>query len=93
MEIKLQPGAVRGDTARVWLDYGWLQTIELQNVVPEPDSVEAGSDRLIYVFKMNRPDQPTTITFDYSPVRIGARDVSIGLDGGETITFNQVTYP
>ncbi len=93
MEIRLQLGAVQEDKARVWVDRAWLDTINLQSVVPEPESVEAGGDRLIYVFQLEAPGEPATIKFDYMPIRFGVRTVTIGLDGGEGVNFNQVVYP
>ena len=93
MEITLQPGAVQEDKARVWVDREWLDTIDLQSVLPEPDSMQAGGDRLIYVFELDEPGAPASIKFDYMPVKYGARIVSVGLDGGESVSFNQVVYP
>ncbi|PLS77907.1 MAG: hypothetical protein CYG59_21275 [Chloroflexi bacterium] len=93
IEVKLQPGAVSGDEARVWVDSQYLDGVELQNIVPEPDSAEAAPDRMIYVFKVNQGDQPTSITFNVMPERAGVRKVRVGLDGGATLNFRQIVYP
>ena len=93
MEIQLQPGAVQGDEVRVWVDREYLSGVELRQVVPEPDSVEAGQDRLVYVWKLNEPGAGTGFIFDLMPVQNGIRDVRIGLEDGPEVSFTQVVWP
>ncbi len=62
-------------------------------MVPQPDSVEAGSDRLTYVFQAGRPDEPISATFFIEPQRIGPNDARIGLDDGQPVSFSQLVYP
>ena len=93
MVIKLQPGAVQGDEARVWVDQQYLDGLELQNVIPEPESVEAGSDRYVYVFKLSEPGGRAEFSFDLNPVRNGVRQVRVGLDGGPELQFTQIVWP
>ena len=93
MEIKLQPGAVQSDEARVWVDREYLNGVELHNVLPEPESVEAGPDRYMYVFKLSEPGGGANINFDLMPVRTGIRNVQVGLEGGPELSFTQVVWP
>jgi hypothetical protein len=90
MTIKLQPGAVPGDEARVWIDQGYLGGVELQNIIPEPDSVEAGPDRYVYVFKLSEPDAGAEFNFDLMPVRNGVRQVRVGLQGAQELQSTQI---
>ncbi len=93
MEFKLQPGAVQGGEARVWVDREYLSGVELQNVMPQPDSVEAGPDRYVYVFKLSEPGAATGIIFDLMPVQNGIRNVRVGLEDGPELSFTQVIWP
>lgn len=93
MEIRLQPGAVQGDEARVWVDREYLNGVDLQTVIPEPDSVEAGTDRYVYVFKLSEPGAGTGIIFDLVPIQDGIQNVRVGLDGGPDLSFIQVVWP
>ncbi len=93
IKVMLQPGAVSGDEAHIWIDSQYLDGVELQAIVPEPESVEAEPDRMTYVFKVNQGDRPTNITFNVMPERAGVRNVRVGLDGGPTLNFRQIVYP
>jgi hypothetical protein len=65
----------------------------LQTVTPEPDSVEAGPDGFTYVFKVNDPTRPTSVTFHLQPETIGRLEGRVALDGGEPVDFEQFVYP
>lgn len=93
IKVMLKPGAVSGDAARVWIDRQYLDGVELQAIVPEPESTEAGPDRMTYAFKVNQSDQPTNITFNVMPERAGVRNVRVGLHGGPTLNFRHIVYP
>ncbi|HEX6289630.1 MAG TPA: hypothetical protein VFZ66_10595 [Herpetosiphonaceae bacterium] len=65
LEIRLQPGAAQGTEARVWIDRAYLDGIRIEHITPEPESIEAASDRMIYVFKLSQPGQPTSLNVQY----------------------------
>ncbi len=92
-QIDLQPGAVQGEEARIWIDREFLEGYEIRNIVPEPDSVEAGADRMIYVFTLDQASQPTTISFNVQAQQIGPAMGRVGLDGGQDVEFSQLVYP
>jgi len=87
------PGAAPGGTARLWIDRAYLDGVEIQQITPEPDAVEAGPDRLIYVFRLNDPTQPSFVTINFQAVRIGRANGRVGLDGSLPVRFSQFVYP
>lgn len=89
----LGPGAVARGEARVWLDLDYVEGIQLRRITPEPERVEAGPDRLTYVFPVARADRPTTVTFHFEPERVGPLAGRIGLATGEGLGFGQFVYP
>ncbi len=93
LEFRLAPGAAQGDQVRLWLDREYLARTEVQAVFPEPASVEAGPERMTYVFKLERPDEPATITFSLLHESSGPRQARVGLADRESLTFRQFIYP
>ncbi len=93
MKIAVQPGAVQGEEARISVNREYLEQVEIQNVVPEPDSVETAGDRLTYVFKVANAGEVNKLTFNFMPITIGQHEVRVGLEGGPEHTFKQMIYP
>jgi hypothetical protein len=98
LRVHLGAGAARGGEARVWLDRRYLESVQLQRVTPQPDGVEAAPDRMVFVFRMAEPDQPTTITFSFKPERFGSLPGRAGLAGAgappdRPLRFRQFVYP
>jgi hypothetical protein len=91
LQVRLDP--LGTGEARLWLDREYLEGVQLQTVTPEPDSVEAGPDGFTYVFKVNDPNRPTSVTFHLQPETIGRLEGRVVLDGGEPVDFEQFVYP
>jgi len=93
LRVGLEPGALTQREARVWLDRQYIESVQIQHVTPEPESVEAGPDRLTYVFNIEDPDQSTAFSFDLQPQKMGLLEGRVGLEGEEPVSFNQFVYP
>jgi hypothetical protein len=92
-EVRLRAGAVSGDHVRFWIDRRYIDGIEIEHIVPQPESVEAGPDRYTYVFKLARPGAATKLLFDATPAKYGIRDARAGLEGGTELHFRQMVWP
>ena len=91
-------GQVAGDAARagelrLWVDLEYLAAVEVQQITPRPDHVEAGSDRHLFVFRVAEPDRPTRVTFRLEPDRIGWLAGRMGVGDGAPARFRQLVYP
>jgi hypothetical protein len=93
LRVHLTPETGREGKARVWLSRDYLQGVQVQQVVPTPEGVEIGSDRLTYIFRLSEPSQPTAITFYVEPEQIGPLSCHIGLGSGPPLSFSQFVYP
>ncbi|MDP9479551.1 MAG: hypothetical protein M3R38_28430 [Actinomycetota bacterium] len=94
LRVRLDAEAGTGGEARVWLNRGYLQSIQLQRVTPQPDRVVAGPERVTYVFDVaTDPGEPTTITFNLQPDKVGLLEGEVGIEGGEALGFRQLAYP
>jgi hypothetical protein len=51
LRVQLGPGAARDGMVRLWIDRRYIDSFELQQVTPQPDSMELGIERLIFTFR------------------------------------------
>ncbi len=93
LELHLEPGAVQGDEARVWIDKAYLQGMQIQTMYPEPESVEARADGMTYVFKLDEPGEPASIIFNVTYDSIGLQHGQVALNDGAPVSFSQFVYP
>lgn len=93
LQIHLAENTGRGNTQAIWLNRDYLEEVEIERIIPEPDRVEAGSDRLIFIFHTESRNQPTTITFNLQPEKMGSLPGQVGLREGESLQFHQFIYP
>jgi hypothetical protein len=93
LEIRLGPDATQGERVGVWVDRAFLDRFELEAVVPEPESVELGSDRLTYVFPIAEPGLPVAIVFNLRADDYGRQIGRLGLPDGSSLRFRQFVLP
>jgi hypothetical protein len=93
LRVHLGSSAGKDGFVRVWLKRSYLENVQLHQVTPQPESVEAGVDRLVYVFRDQKLHEPTAITFDMEPEQIGLQSGAVGLDEGQSLQFQQFVYP
>lgn len=96
LEIQLGPQAAAVREARVWIDRRYLQDMQIEDMVPEPERVEAGADRLVLVFPLAASaGAPGTTSFELhlQAQRVGPLHGRVGLEGGPSLDFHQFVYP
>lgn len=93
LRVNLGPDAGRERKVSVWLNREYLEGFQIQQVTPQPERVEAGSERLTYVFQLSKSNQPTAVTFYLQPEHIGSVPGQVGLVEGQTLNFTQFIYP
>ncbi len=69
LRIEVAGLAVQEGKVRLWIDEGYLRNMEIQSMLPEPESVEAGPDRHTFEFSVEEGKAP--FTFFVSPRGIG----------------------
>ena len=90
---EVEPGALRGDTARLWLSRQYLDAVELESVVPEPERVETRGDVVLFTFLATDRSRPARITFKGRPDDYWSKSASAGIDGRGSVSFHQFIYP
>jgi hypothetical protein len=93
LEIHLGPGTAANGKVRVWLNHEYMKGVQVTNLTPEPESVEAGPERFTYVFNVPDASQPTLIIFRLEPDKMGRLNGEVGLEGGASLSFKQFVYP
>jgi hypothetical protein len=93
LRVHLRPEANGDRHARLWIDRRYLQGVEVQQVTPQPQRVEAAAERFTYVFALAAGGQPTTVTFHVQLNTTGPLPGRLGLGGGPPLAFSQFVYP
>lgn len=92
LRIHLGANAQQQDGVQVRIARNYLENVQIQQITPEPVSVQAHSKHLVYTFAA-KLTQPTAITFYLEPEQIGMLPGSVELPGKQQINFKQFIYP
>lgn len=93
LSAHVAPGMARGGEIRLWVSRDLMAHSDVLGIVPEPDSVEAGADRLTYVFLVADPREPVEIDFNLRLQEIGRLAGGVGLEDGPQLGFVTFIYP
>jgi len=93
LKVHLGPHAAVGSQARFWLGRDYLESIQIQQITPRPESVEAGPDRDTFVVRVSDPSRDSLVTLYFDPEKMGPLPGRGGLEGGKPLTFSQFIYP
>jgi hypothetical protein len=93
LQVHLHSAANRDQQTRLWLDRRYLQEVEVQQITPQPQRVEAAAERFSYIFNHAMSEQPIIVTFHVQPHTMGSLSGRIGLDNGPLLLFSQLVYP
>ena len=94
LKIRLTPGVADEDgTIRLWLDREYMQAVQVEEISPEPESMEAGEDGIVYVFRVADAERSTRVTFRIQPSGYGLLSGGVGLVGQFRLRFRQFVFP
>ena len=86
------PSAAAGGRLRIWIVRDYLQRVDLERVVPQPERVETFPDRLLFTFAA-ADGQQSVIQFVLEPHAPGRQAISMGVEGKAAVSFRQFIYP
>jgi hypothetical protein len=93
LTLHLGPGVTAHPKVRLWVNRKFLDTQQIESVVPEPESVEAGSDRVVFILSMAELGKPISVVFRLQTQCAGSLDGRIGVEEGGALRFHQIVYP
>jgi hypothetical protein len=88
----MRPGTA-GNEARLWLSAEFLAGMEIEDIEPQPERVEAGPDRSALVFRLVAPGTPTRVTISMRPETLGQIRGHVSVDDAPALRFAQFIYP
>jgi hypothetical protein len=94
LELRVEQGAAVPDgTLRVWISGEYLQTMEVERILPEPEGVQVVADGFVYSFRTGIPDRGVTVFIDITPEGYGSEEGRIRLGDGPPLHFAQFVFP
>lgn len=97
LRLTFGPEAVQDGQVHVWLSRQYVQHLQIQKIIPEPDSVQLEGQRLTYTFNVLQNGQPGEIVFELETKATGHLRGAAGLAGpsGKTreVAFATFVYP
>ena len=92
-ELRVEAEPASGGEARIWVSREWLSAVRVESIAPEPERVETGDDRLLFVFPLEAGARSAEVTFHVKPERAGRLSGRVGLDRGPSFSFDQLVWP
>ena len=93
LEVRLPATAITDGRARIWLDGSYLDRFNVQSTQPDPATVEAAGERVIYTFQVAAGAEPVTVSLSLTPLQYGRQTGRIGLVDGPSWRLRQFVYP
>jgi hypothetical protein len=93
LDVEIASEAVTGEFVELRLERAYLQDIGVEQIVPEPAEVRSAGDYLIYVFAVEEPEQPVSVTFDLRHTAFGPKSGQVRLGDEVTVDFGQFIFP
>jgi hypothetical protein len=93
-ELLLQAQSGSEANVTVWFDRDYLQNVQVERIVPEPDLAYIDQNRIYYQFQTANPEETVQITFHLMASHFGLMRAQIGQDTVELpLEIQQVVYP
>ena len=92
MTLEVTPALVPAGELRLCADRRWLEGVEIDAMVPEPERTETGDTVTCFRFGVTGGG-PARVRFRLDYRSMGWRRGRLGIDGGPTVAFSQWIYP
>lgn len=89
----VHPSLARQGSVNLRFDQSLIDDMELDSVVPEPETVSAAPGYTSFAFKVEPGTKPLRITFRFRPATFGHRSGTIATDGAPPVTVDHYIYP
>jgi hypothetical protein len=93
LTARLSEGALREGEWRLAIARGYLEGMAIDNIEPEPDTVEGENGALVYTFTASETSD-IVVTFDMTGDSVGSVHGTARLAGSlQSVSFNQFFFP
>lgn len=92
--LEVEPGIARDGRVDVRIDGGLMDMMEIDSIVPEPESVTAGDGHTEFSFQVDAGARaPVRIVIAFQPATFGRFSGVLSVAGGEPLPVSHVVYP
>lgn len=89
--FEANPTVVTGYELRMRFDQSLMEGIEIDSMVPQPETEEAGPNSTEFAFRV-KANTPVKVNLRYRPTTFGRRSGRVSV-GGHTVLIDQFVYP
>ena len=95
LTIHARPADRESSVHALWLGRSYLESVRVEGVLPPPEGVHAGHDRVVWNFEGSSrdPGAPLMVTIRLVPAAIGRLGAAVGRDREPGFLFSQWVYP
>ncbi|MCI0747666.1 MAG: hypothetical protein L0Y58_19855 [Verrucomicrobia subdivision 3 bacterium] len=95
VDLRVHIGAVaaRGKELQLWIDREYVDAVSMEDVEPQPESVELKNERFVYTFKVSETPRTAKILFQFKPNKFGKTPGRLGIVDGPEVRFTHLFYP
>jgi hypothetical protein len=93
LRIDIDSNAASNGQIQLWINRDYVEALDMEHIDPEPESVEINEERLVYLFKAQRPPATSKILFRFEPNKFGKTFARVGLVNGPELQFTQFYFP
>lgn len=87
------PALARDGQLRLRFDAALLEEVELESIVPEPESTRSGPGYTEFAFALDAAAQPANIVFQFQPATFGHVRGRVVAAGAPPLVLDQIVLP
>jgi hypothetical protein len=91
IDFQINPSAREAGQAKLSIDSHFMSGYEIQQVTPDPESVTAERDHIVYTFDVGAG--PSEVSFDLAPSNAGRHSGYAETTEGGRVHISQFVYP
>lgn len=92
--LEIQPGFAQGGTVDVHIDQQLVDVMEIASIVPEPESVTAGSGYTAFSFRVDADGRsPAHVVIAFQPATFGRFNGHLAVDGTAPLAVSHLILP
>lgn len=93
LTVGMGPLAFSEGKAELWISSDYLGKMQVDSVTPAPDQVTADDDGYVYTFLVDQPEDPVTVTFNFTIDSMGPVTGKIGRPDAEPLHLDHFFTP
>ena len=90
-ELQVELQNLHNPTTSISFSKDFYEKLRVEQVVPEPEQVQATAENITYTFNTSQPE--SQIVFYTKPIKAGMVHITVSGPGNEKVTMSQFVYP